>query len=106
MPSEAQPSGWLALKGGGDVDDWSRRFFVLSGSTLRCYASDEATNDRLLAVYELAGGSVRVPFEVRDDMLRLINGEGAKVLYHGSHTLEVSADGAGAPSTQSFEVVV
>ena len=52
------------------------------------------------------GGKVRVPFEVSEEALAIVNNAGERVLYHGEHLLEVTGKGAGAPERQVLKVVV
>lgn len=57
-------------------------------------------------VHVPVGGEVELPFEITNEMLQLVDARGKRVLYDGVHVLEISADGAGASSRQSIEVVV
>jgi hypothetical protein len=62
-PNVGDYSGWLSIKGNGPTE-WCQRFFVLAGTTLRCFDSEAATHDHLLAVFELGGGQVTIEQEV------------------------------------------
>ena len=52
------------------------------------------------------GATVRVEIEITDEMLELVNSEGERVLYPGTHLLEISTEGAGAPTRQIIDVEV